>query len=155
MKRLLFVCMGNICRSPIAEGVMRHQLDRHGLDHIEVDSAGTGDWHAGRGADARAQRVAKAHGIDIVGHVARQIATRDYEEFDWILCADRENLNEVLRRAPAGLIPRCELVLEAAGFGSPVEVPDPYYGDERDFEAVYALLARAAESLVQKLRAGP
>ncbi len=155
MKRLLFVCLGNICRSPLAEGIVRARLDAAGVGgQVRIDSAGTGDWHIGRPPDPRAIAVARRHGIDITGLRARQLVELDFHDFDWLLCADRQNLAMVRRRAPAGAPARTALLLDAAGLGESAEVPDPYYGDEADFERVFALLSDAADGLLQRLRQG-
>lgn len=153
MENILFVCLGNICRSPLAEGIVRTRLEAAGWGgRIRVDSAGTGDWHVGRAPDPRAIAVARRHGIDIAGLRARQLVERDFHDFDWLLCADRNNLAVVRRRMPADTATRAHLLLDAAGLGADDEVPDPYYGDEDGFEQVFALLSRAADGLLQRLR---
>ena len=101
--KLLLVCLGNICRSPLAEGALAHRIAASPLaGRVQVDSAGTGDWHAGQPPDPRAIACARGHGVDISGQRARQLRRSDFLEFDWLLCADPQNLRDVLARAPAG-----------------------------------------------------
>lgn len=153
MKNILFVCAGNICRSPLAEGIVRARLAGAGLD-LRVDSAGTQDYHVGDPPDPRAIAVAAANGIDISALRARQVTARDFEEFDAVLLADRENLRCLRARHP-GLARQPELLLEWCGMADPREVPDPYYGDAAGFERVFRLLECAADGLLQRLRNGP
>ncbi len=137
--RVLFVCLGNICRSPMAEGLFRKLIREEGLEaHFEVDSAGTGAWHAGEPMDPRARRVLEEKGA-YFPHVARQLTREDVERFDHLLVMDRENLREVLRRFPEAE-GKVRLVLEPLGGG---EVPDPYYGDLHDCREVALLLEEA------------
>lgn len=150
--RILFVCLGNICRSPLAEGVLRRRLEAAGLGHVELDSAGTGDWHVGQPPDPRTVAVARARGIDISGLRARQVHMDDFHEFDLILCADRSNLAALRRLAPAGARAEVALLRDWAGAGQDgLEVPDPYTGGEEDFEAVHAMLDAAADAIVARL----
>lgn len=149
--RLLMVCLGNICRSPLAEGAFRAHLDRRGLDWIEVDSAGTGGWHAGQPPDRRSIAVAAAAGVDIRGQRARQLRAADFEAFDWLLCADRSVLRDVRALAPASASTRVALLLEWAGRGEGAEIPDPYTGDAEAFRAVWAMVDAAAEAGVARL----
>ena len=147
--RLLVVCLGNICRSPLAEGVLRERIVRARLEHrIVVDSAGTGDWHVGQPPDRRTIANAHAHGVDLGGLRARQLRAADYRDFDWLLCADRDNLADVHRRAPADATARSALLLEWAGQGAGAEVPDPYSGGPEAFEQVWTLVDRAADAIV-------
>ena len=147
--RLLVVCLGNICRSPLAEGVLRERIVRARLEHrIVVDSAGTGDWHVGQPPDRRTIANAHAHGVDLSGLRARQLRAADYRDFDWLLCADRNNLADVQQRAPRGATARSALLLEWAGQGADAEVPDPYSGGPEAFEQVWALVDRAADAIV-------
>ena len=146
--RVLFVCMGNICRSPTAEGVLRHLLRQEGLeDRVEIDSAGTGGWHAGSPPDERATEAARRRGIDLAG-AARQVEPADFERFDLIFAMDRDNLAELRRLAP-GDAARSKLRLLLGDR----DVPDPYYGGERGFEDVLDLVEAACEELVDELRA--
>ncbi|MGY1409493.1 MULTISPECIES: low molecular weight protein-tyrosine-phosphatase [unclassified Luteimonas] len=150
--RLLVVCLGNICRSPLAEGVLRQRLDEARLGHrVELDSAGTGDWHAGKPPDHRTIANAARHGVDLTSLRARQLRSADYHEFDWLLCADRSNLADVRERAPAGATARSALLLEWAGLGQGAEVPDPYTGGPEEFEHAWTLVDAAARAIVTRL----
>jgi protein-tyrosine phosphatase len=145
--RILFVCMGNICRSPTAEGVMRHLLAERGLeDEIEVESAGTGGWHAGSPPDARSTRAAAARGITLEG-AARQVTRADFEDFDLLVAMDRENLADLRAIAPPGTEHKIRLLL-----GEGRDVPDPYYGGPHGFENVLDLVETACEQLLDELR---
>ncbi len=147
--RLLVVCLGNICRSPLAEGVLRQRIAEAGLERrILVDSAGTGGWHAGEPPDRRSIANAARHGVDISGLRARKLRAADYREFHWLLCADRDNLADVRSRAPADASARSALLLDWAGLGQGAEVPDPYTGGPDDFEQVWQLVDRAARAIV-------
>ena len=154
--RLLIVCLGNICRSPLAEGVLRQRLREARLAHrVELDSAGTGDWHAGEPPDHRTVANAARHGVDLTSLRARQLRSADYREFDWLLCADRNNLADVRERAPAGATARSALLLEWAGLGQGAEVPDPYTGGPGEFEHVWTLVDAAARAIVARLAGRP
>lgn len=151
--RLLVVCLGNICRSPVAEGVLRARIAMSTLaGQVELDSAGTGDWHVGEPPDRRAIANAAEHGIDIAGLRARQLSTADYRRFDWLLCADRANLRDVKARAPGGASARHGLLLDWAGVQDEGEIPDPYTGGPAQFEHVFQLLDRAADGVIARLR---
>ncbi|MFC3816712.1 low molecular weight protein-tyrosine-phosphatase [Lysobacter sp. GCM10012299] len=151
--RLLVVCLGNICRSPVAEGVLRARIAASTLaGRVELDSAGTGDWHVGQPPDRRAIANAAEHGIDISGLRARQLAAADYQRFDWLLCADHANLRDVEARAPRGSHARAALLLDWAGVDGDGEVPDPYTGGPAQFEHVFQLLDRAADGAIARLR---
>ena len=156
MVRLLFVCMGNICRSPTAEGVMRGLLREQGLgDAVEVDSAGTGAWHAGSPPDARATAAARSRGVVLDG-AARAVGRADFERFDLILAADRVNLRELRAAAPAGATARLHLLREfdpAAASAGELDVPDPYYGGDAGFELVLDHVEAACRGLLDALRA--
>ena len=150
--RLLVVCLGNICRSPLAEGVLRQRLEEARLGHrVVVDSVGTGGWHAGEPPDRRTVANARSHGVDLSALRARQLRARDYHDFDWLLCADRHNLADVRERAPAGAPARSALLLEWAGLGQGAEIPDPYTGGPEAFEAVWTLVDRAARAIVARV----
>ncbi len=150
--RLLLVCLGNICRSPLAEGALRARLAESRLaGEIEVDSAGTGDWHAGQPPDGRAIACAREHGVDISGLCARQLRSADFAYFDWVLCADSANLRDVLRLAPPEARPRVALLMEWAGVEPGGEIPDPYTGGAQDFEQVWRLVDSAAQAVVARL----
>jgi protein-tyrosine phosphatase len=131
--KLLFVCMGNICRSPTVEAVARVEFARAGLD-IEVDSAGTERYHVGHHADPRAISMAEENGYPLSGHRARQVCAEDFSRFDHLLVMDNTNLRAVLERAPAAARKRVALFLPFVGISAPVELPDPYYGSTRDFQ---------------------
>jgi protein-tyrosine phosphatase len=151
--RLLVVCLGNICRSPMGEGALRMRIAESSLaSDIEVDSAGTSDWHIGRAADPRAIACARGHGVDISGLKARQLIREDFSRFDLILCADQSNLEDARAVAPVDSVGRAVLWLPWAGM-SAVSVPDPYYGDERDFEHSWSLVDAAAQATVRRLSA--
>ncbi|MDO5090063.1 MAG: low molecular weight protein-tyrosine-phosphatase [Cardiobacteriaceae bacterium] len=137
--RVLLVCMGNICRSPLAEGILRHHAARLGKD-VQTDSAGTYGGHIGDPPDARARQVAKAHGFSIDDLRARTLSAQDFHDFDHILVADATNFAAVKRLAPANARARIAYMLERHPHMAGSEVPDPYYGDIRDFEHVHALL---------------
>lgn len=157
--RVLFVCLGNICRSPTAEGVLRHLAADRGLDgRVEVDSAGTAGWHVGEPPDRRAQQEARRRGIDISGLRGRRLEPADFERFDHILVMDRSNLADARAVAPtpeAASKVRLlrELDPEAVAAGD-LEVPDPYYGGPEGFAAVYDAIERACHHLLDQLAAG-
>jgi protein-tyrosine phosphatase len=151
--RLLFVCLGNICRSPTAEGVMRHRVEERGLgDRITVDSAGTGDWHVGDPPDARATAAARERGITLEG-AARQVRTEDFDAFDLILAADRSNQRALLALAPDDEArAKVRLLREFdpdAVAGGELDVPDPYY--EGGFDHVLAVVEHACEGLLDEI----
>jgi len=153
---ILFVCMGNICRSPTAEGVMRHLLREQGLeDEIQIDSAGTGAWHLGDPPDARATEAARRRGIALEGS-ARQVRPSDFEAFDLLLVADRENLADLRALAPddeARAKVRLLREFDPGSRGAPeLDVPDPYYGGPDGFEDVLDLVEAACRGLLAELR---
>lgn len=150
--RLLFVCMGNICRSPSAEGVFRRVLaERAPQLTIEIDSAGTHDYHVGSPPDRRAIEAARRRGIDLSQLRARQVSAEDFEHYDLILVMDEDNLHELRRRAPTRYHDRIRLLMEFAPGATSRRVPDPYYGGASGFEEVLDLLEEAAEGLLQDL----
>ncbi len=153
--RLLMLCMGNICRSPMAEGALRARLQAAGLaDRVEIDSAGTGGWHAGDPPDPRAIATAAAHGVEIGMLRARKLGAADFNRFDRILCADRDNLAEARARSTSASRERAVLLRAWAGCGEPAEIPDPYTGGPREFEHAWSLADEAAERIVARIRAG-
>jgi protein-tyrosine phosphatase len=144
--------MGNICRSPTAEGVFRRLLSERGVDFVlEVDSAGTHDYHVGEPPDARATAAARRRGIDLSTLRARQIAEEDFSRFDLILVMDEENLAELRRRATPAQLERVRLIMEYAPEAARRVVPDPYYGGPLGFEEVLDLLEQASEGLLKEL----
>jgi protein-tyrosine phosphatase len=151
---VLFVCLGNICRSPLAEGVFQHLVSEAGLDErFEIDSAGTGSWHVGEAPDARASLVASQHGVELRSR-ARQITEDDLLHFDWVIAMDRENLRNIERMAGAtGSEAKIHLLREFDTSGDGDEVPDPYYGGASGFENVYEMVHRSCQVLLDRLRA--
>jgi protein-tyrosine phosphatase len=150
--RILFICMGNICRSPTAEAVFRARAAQlaPGLA-LEIDSAGTHGYHVGHAPDERSQQVARAHGVELSGLRARQLTAADFDVFDLLLVMDRDNLEFARAMAPHGRRGRVRLLLDFAPEQPLREVPDPYYGDRFDFERVYALAEQAAHGLLTHL----
>ena len=151
--RVLMVCMGNICRSPTAEAVLRHKLKAAGLDKaVEVDSAGTYGGHAGEPPDARAQRHAKLRGYDLSRLRARRLTAADFERFDWVVAMDEDNLSRIADLAPEGHGARLGLLMAHAMRHTDVTaVPDPYYGPPAGFERVLDLIEDACDGLVSEL----
>ena len=153
MRSVLFVCLGNICRSPTAHGVLQHMVGARGLGSLlRVDSAGTGDWHVGEPPDARTRRAAAARGYDLSALRARQVTVADFARFDHILAMDRANLAELRRLRPAGFRGELDLFLRYATRDDVLEVPDPYHGGARGFEEVLDLVEDAAEGLLRCLQ---
>ena len=148
--RILFVCMGNICRSPIVETVARVELARAGIA-AEVASAGTERYHVGERADPRAIEMAESNGYPLAQHRARQVAPADFSAFDLVLAMDRVNLDALGRHRPRDAREPF-LFLEHVGFDEIDEVPDPYYGSRRDFERVLDLARRGSALLIERLR---
>ncbi|KTC63199.1 protein tyrosine phosphatase [Pseudomonas fluorescens ABAC62] len=149
---VLFVCLGNICRSPTAEGVLRHKLREAGLaGQVEVSSAGTGDWHVGNPPDPRSQRAASARGYDLSAQRAQQVSRADFARYDLILAMDSNNLRN-LKMLQSGQ-GKAELDLFLRRFDSEVDdVPDPYYEGDHGFERVLDLIERACDLLVIELK---
>lgn len=153
MTRILIVCMGNICRSPMAHGVVRQRLADEGLAaKVELDSAGTHGYHAGAPPDERAQAAARRRGIDISDLRARGVAAADFETFDLILAMDEENIGTLRQRADARHHAKIHLFMEYAVGDAGRNVPDPYYGGPIGFERVLDMVEDAAEGLVGRLR---
>jgi protein-tyrosine phosphatase len=149
---VLFVCLGNICRSPTAHAVFAHRVASQGLAaHIRVDSAGTGDWHTGEAPDERSQLHARRRGYDLSPLRARQVTPRDFREFDFVLAMDRTNLAHLEGMRPASFAGELGLFLPYGG-SDVLEVPDPYYGGSRGFETVLDLVEDAADGLLDHLR---
>lgn len=147
---VLFVCLGNICRSPLAEGALRAEAERLRLE-VEVDSAGTGDWHAGEAPDRRAQAVARANGVDISGLRARQVTGDDFRRFDLILALDQQNLADLERFRPADSTARLGLLMDHVPGREGRPVVDPWFGDDAGFDTTWAEVAEAARALARAL----
>ena len=152
MNNILFVCLGNICRSPTAKAVFDWKLKEAALS-LETDSAGTTGYHAGSPPDPRAQRIARQWGLDISGERARVVTSEDFTRFDAIFVMDRSNLDDLRALRPADEHCRVELVMSLAPDYGVDEVPDPYYGGVDGFERVIDMLEAAADRLVEELRA--
>ena len=151
--RVLFVCLGNICRSPMAEGIFRNLVVAQGLaDRIEIDSAGTHAYHVDAPPDARAQAALRARGMDISSLRGRQVRAEDFLHFDYVLAMDRENLENLRTMAPAGRHDMARLFLDYANNHQAQEVPDPYYGGPAGFDAVFGLCQDAAQGLLADIR---
>lgn len=149
---VLFVCLGNICRSPLAEGVFRSLVREEGIeDRFTIDSAGTGAWHVGEPPDPRSIEVAASNGVPLDG-CARQVRPEDLERFDVVIAMDRENLRNLERMAANGTRARIHLLREFDPEGGGDEVPDPYYGGPRGFQDVYEMVHRSCRSLLEELR---
>lgn len=150
--RVLFVCLGNICRSPTAEGVMRHQLQQAGLAaQVAVDSAGTAAWHIGKAPDPRTCAAAAQRGYRLHELRARQVEAEDFARFDLILAMDHDNLRELQRLRPDSAGAELDLLLRRGGLAEH-EVPDPYYGGSDGFERVLDLVESACERLIEQIR---
>jgi protein-tyrosine phosphatase len=155
-RRILFVCMGNICRSPTAEGVFRKVLSERGPDlDIDLDSAGTHGYHVGAPPDPRACRAAERRGIDLKPLRARRVTPQDFEQFELVLAMDEQNREFLLEMCPAEYRHRVRLLLEFAPQLERREVPDPYYGGSTGFEHVLDLVEEAAVGLLEYLRNTP
>jgi protein-tyrosine phosphatase len=150
--RVLFVCLGNICRSPAAEGVFRHLVDEAGLSaQLVIDSAGTGSWHIGEQADARMREVAGRRGISL-GSLARQVTPADFEQYDLILAMDGANLKHLRRMAPPARQDRIRLFRDFDPDQPGADVPDPYYGGEDGFTEVLDIVTRTSKRLLESLQ---
>ena len=151
---VLFVCLGNICRSPLAEAAFRQEAERRGLE-VEIDSAGTGSWHIGDPPDRRAQAVALRHGVDISGYRGRQVKPEDFRRFTHVVALDRDNLADLKRIQPSDGAARLMLLLDAVEGRHGKSVADPYYGDDKDFDVTWADAVAGAKGLADVLeRAG-
>lgn len=150
--KILFVCMGNICRSPMAEGYFRHLLEQRGSHlEVEIDSAGTHGYHAGSPPDNRAQAASQRRGIDISDLSARNVVNADFERFDVIVAMDQDNLADLKSRADAVHHEKLRLFLDYAELDAGLDVPDPYYGGAKGFERVLDLIEAAAEGLFSEV----
>jgi protein-tyrosine phosphatase len=152
--KVLMVCMGNICRSPLAQGLFEQRVEEAGLAHrIAADSAGTHAYHVGNPPDPRSQQTAQRHGIDLSAQRARQVVASDFEEFDYVLAMDRDNHALLSAQCPEAYRHRLRLFLEFAPQLAQREVPDPYYGGDSGFEQVYQLIDAAADGLMAEIKA--
>ena len=151
--KVLFVCMGNICRSPTAEAVFRQRAERFGLDgELEIGSAGTHGYHEGDGADPRAEAAAADRGYDLGAHRARRVRPDDFHEFDHIVAMDRDNLEILDAMAPDGSRSALSLFLAHIDGATSTDVPDPYYGGAAGFDHVIDLVEEASEAFLEVLR---
>ena len=147
---VLFVCLGNICRSPLAEAALRREAEAAGLD-IAIDSAGTGSWHIGKGPDPRSCTEAQRHGIDISAYRARQVTAKDFNRFDRIVALDADNLANLRRIAPGEHKARLSLLLDHVPGLEGQDVDDPYFGGPEGFETTWQQVSEAARNLVTEL----
>lgn len=153
MIKVLFVCLGNICRSPLGEGIFRHLVTQAGLsDYFEIDSAGTGDWHIGSEPHADSQRVASERGVDISGQRARQIRPQDLATYDYVIAMDSKNLADIRGLDPASTATaRIARMLEYAPHLDARDVPDPYFGGPEGFDVVYDMVEDACRGLLERI----
>ena len=148
---VLFVCLGNICRSPLAEAALRAEAEKAGLP-VEVDSAGTGDWHVDCPPDKRAQAVALHHGIDISTYRGRQVTADDFHRFNHIFALDAENLKNLRRIRPSDGKADLRLLMDLIPGREGTSVTDPYFGEDEGFDETWSDVTRAAKALVEQLR---
>lgn len=151
MPSILFVCLGNICRSPLAEGALRAEAARLNLD-LHIDSAGTGNWHAGERPDRRAQAVALRHGVDISGLRARQVRVADFRRFQHVIALDHDNLSNLRRLAPPDAVAQLSLLLDHVPGRAGQAVADPWFGDDAGFDVTWAEVTAAARALATRMR---
>ena len=150
MISFLFVCLGNICRSPTAEAVFRLKAEEAGL-HVKVSSAGTGSWHEGEPPDSRSIKAGMRRGYDFQGQVSRKITKKDFLEYDYILAMDKNNLQDLIKICPDHLIPKISLFMDFSIGTGVDEVPDPYYGGKDGFNEVLDLIELASKGLILSL----
>ena len=151
VRSVLFVCLGNICRSPLAQGIFDNMAQSNGLDEMSVDSAAIGDWHTGNPPDPRAVAEAARHGIDISGQRARRVSAADFDRFDLVLAMDHGNLEALRASAPGARRDRIHLFM-ALALDRVADVPDPYTGDARAFRTVFRLLSQGCAALQARMR---
>ncbi len=150
---VLFVCLGNICRSPVAQGVFAQKLGQAGLaDQVEVDSAGTAAWHVGKAPDSRMVQAAGERGYDLSYLRARQAVVEDFDKFDHILAMDQENYEDLCHIRPQEAQAKLALFLDYASGVEETEVPDPYYGGQKGFHHVIDLVEAASDGLIESLK---
>lgn len=147
---MLFVCLGNICRSPLAEAAFRAECTRHGLE-LDIDSAGTGDWHVGHPPDRRAQAVALHHGVDMAHYRARQVQAADFDRFTHVLAMDADNLIQLQRLKPSGCEAHLGLLLDLVPGHEGASVADPYYGPVGGFQRTWVEVTMAAAALRERI----
>lgn len=153
MVKVLFVCLGNICRSPTAHGIFEKMVISAGLqDKIGVDSCGTGSWHVGQPPDERTLKTARERGYDISHLRARKLAAEDFDRFDYILSMDTRNLADVIKKAPADYKGQIKLLLDFSKERNVLEVPDPYYGGDEGFDRIFNMIESACECLLDELK---
>ena len=148
--KILMVCLGNICRSPVAEGVMRAKAKEHVIE-VEIDSAGTSGWHDGAAPDERSLINASKNGIDISKQKSRKVVLSDFEVFDFLYAMDKSNYNNLLNMAPEKYHQKIKMILNEVNAGDNRSVPDPYYGND-GFQLVFDLLDEACEKIAQNLK---
>lgn len=159
MIKILFVCLGNICRSPTAEGIFRHKLNQAGfrdgyLENIFVDSAGTGDWHVGGKPDRRARQTARKYGVDLDDLRGRQLTRQDFSDFDYILAMDRDNIHDMKALCPRNQQDKIRLLMDYAEDCPGIsEIPDPYSGGMDGFDRVYGIIEQGCDGFLKHILA--
>lgn len=151
--KVLFVCMGNICRSPTAEGVFRDKVRQAGIAaNLRIDSAGTHGYHVGNPPDARAQEAARKRGYDLSDLRGREVCEKDFEEFDYVLAMDKDNLTMLQKKCPAHLQHKVRRLLSFSRRFPNLDVPDPYYGGRAGFDQVLDMVEDAADGLIEEIK---
>lgn len=152
-KRILMVCLGNICRSPMAKAILIKKLNGKNITWVEVDSAGTSDYHTGNPADTRTRESGMKHGIDLSRHRARQFTPRDFDNFDLIYAMDNENYSDILFQASNDdEVKKVKLILNETHPGLNLPVPDPWFGGVKDFEKVFDMLDKACDVIIERIQ---
>ncbi|GAB1265150.1 low molecular weight protein-tyrosine-phosphatase [Aurantivibrio infirmus] len=156
MIKVLFVCLGNICRSPTAHSVFRQRVDEAGLSHlIKIDSAGTGDWHIGKAPDKRATKTAEERGYVMKDLRARQVSAKDFSEFDYVLAMDAQNLRDLEAMRPNNFAGHLSLFLDFSQHNVSQDVPDPYYGGDEGFLDVLSMVEECSDQLLKSISSSP